>query len=149
MKNYRSWTEYADEHILLLRGAAPAIEYVKVVKDPDNENLVRYIHSEIFVGEYDLENPDVAAWIDHRLQQVGFNGLDDMVEQMSPHAVNLMKREDGSPIRYDNPTYVVDYRFLASLLIETSDDLGVPLSREAALDLVNGLTDMKYNEITC
>lgn len=148
MKNYRPWTEYADEHILLLRGEAPAIEYIRVVKDPDNDALVRYTHAEIFVGEYDLENLDVAAWIDRRLQGVGFNGLDDMVEQMSPHAVELMKREDGSPIRYDNQTYVVDYRFLAAMLAETSDDLGVPMSREVARDLVNSVTGMRYDELS-
>ena len=146
------WEEYADEHILLMRCvnafSRTKFEFVHVIKDElcGIPQQVRFRHGVQFMDDIDLENPDSAKWLDEQLNGVGYDGLDDFVQQTSPEKVDLRVKPDGAPDRYKNPTYIVDMMLLASLLIEVSDDPGIPMPKEEALRLVKSITGKEYKE---
>ena len=147
------WEEYADEHILLMRCvnafSRTKFEFVHVIKDElcGIPQQVRFRHGVQFMDDIDLENPDSAKWLDVQLNGVGYDGLDDFVQQTSPEKVDLRVKPDGAPDRYKNPTYIVDMMLLASLLIEVSDDPGIPMPKEEALRLVKSITGKEYKEV--
>ena len=157
------WDERADEHILIMRNLneleGTSFEFVHVIKDPlsDNDNQVLFRHGVQFVGDLDLENPDICRWLDAQARCFGYGSFDDCVQEYSPSKVDFRYKADGRPDRYDNPTYVVDYMALAAMLIEASAETGdlahsvpsssITMSREEALRLVKKITDFDYEEV--
>lgn len=146
------WDERADEHILVTRSLHElewtTFEYVYVKKDASGvDNQVLFRHGVQFVGDFDLENPDICRWLDKQVYGLGYDSFDDFVKDYSPSPVDVKVKPDGRPDRYNNPSYIVDYRALAEALIEVSDEPGIPMQKEEALRLVKAITGFEYEEV--
>lgn len=147
------WDDRADEHILLTRSLheleGTTFEYVYVKKDVTSgvDNQVLFRHGVQFVGDFDLENPDICRWLDKQVYGLGYNSFDDFVKDYSPSPVDVKVKPDGRPDRYNNPSYIVDYRALAEALIEVSDEPGIPMQKEEALRLVKAITGFEHEEV--
>ena len=151
MAESRDWESYSDSKILYLRPLTPnnetEFEYVAVCS-PLNEvvGMMELHHGVVYVDDY--FSPEARPLLDGLLNGFGYAGLEGFVkESAETDGKDWVRRLDGSVDTAKSPSWFIDYRLLASLIIESKivEETGILMTNSAADRMAGNIIGVRFS----